>query len=116
MSAHILKEVKLDLISKDWDYDSVDDITLKKLSNTITQMKKKASGDELLSVALLKSLFLVIGYPLLNFVNSSLRTAELPTDLKCSIIVPVPEVNAPKGGFQADQILEIIVYEHLIKC
>ncbi|KAL3267327.1 hypothetical protein HHI36_011458, partial [Cryptolaemus montrouzieri] len=24
MSAHILDEVKLDLISKDWDYDSVD--------------------------------------------------------------------------------------------
>ncbi|KAL3277357.1 hypothetical protein HHI36_012707 [Cryptolaemus montrouzieri] len=101
-----------------------EDITLNKLSNIITQMKNKSSGDELLSVALLKSLFPVIGYPLLNFVNSCLRTAELPTDLKCSIIIPVPKVNAPKGPVDfrpinllpvLEKVLEIIVYEHLIK-
>ncbi|KAL3269917.1 hypothetical protein HHI36_008974 [Cryptolaemus montrouzieri] len=53
-----------------------ENITLDELSNIITQMKNKASDDELLSVALLKPLFPVIGYPLFNFVNSFLRTVD----------------------------------------
>ncbi|CAH1991892.1 unnamed protein product [Acanthoscelides obtectus] len=63
------------------------EISLNKLRKTVLQLKKKTTGDKTLTCSLVKQLFDAIVYPLLNIVNTSLRTGKTPS----FIIVPYPK-------------------------
>nr|CAI5833762.1 unnamed protein product [Callosobruchus analis] len=103
-------------------------ITLNRLRKTIMQLNSKATGDELLTVRLIKELFDTIGYPLLNIINTSLQNGILPPELKKSTVVPVPKTRNP-GKYEdlrpinlmpvVEKILEILVHgelvDHLVK-
>ncbi|CAH2009094.1 unnamed protein product [Acanthoscelides obtectus] len=72
------------------DFWRFQEISLKNLRKTVFQLKKKSTGVEAHTCIFVKQLFDVIGYPLFNIVNTSLRTGKMPS-LKRSIIVPVPK-------------------------
>ncbi|KAJ8930498.1 hypothetical protein NQ314_016697 [Rhamnusium bicolor] len=85
-------------------------------------LKSKSVSDSELNVNLLKSLFEVIGYPLLNLVNTVLRTGNMLSELKVSTIVPVPKVKDPSKPSEyrpinllpiIDKIIEIVVSKQL---
>lgn len=97
-------------------------ISLNKLKNIIFSLNNKSTADDLLNVKLLKEIFDSVGYPLLNLINTSLKTGQIPTSLKISVIVPVPKVQNPNQAseyrpinlvFIVDKILEIVVTEQL---
>ena len=97
-------------------------INLSQLKKIVFSVKNKSTGDDGFSVKLLKDLFCVIGYPLLNIVNTSLETGRVPSLLKISTIIPIPKVASPTKPEQCrpinllpvvDKILEIIVSEQL---
>jgi retron-type reverse transcriptase len=96
---------------------------LNKLEKTINNLKNKASADELLSVNMLKDIFDVVGYPLLNIINTSLETGVVPSELKSSVIIPIPKIANPKKPEELrpinllpaiEKVLEIIVHEQLV--
>ncbi|CAH1957573.1 unnamed protein product [Acanthoscelides obtectus] len=78
------------------DFWRFKEISFNKLRKTVFQLKKKSTGDEALTCSLVKQLIDVIGYPLLNIVNTPFRTGKTPSLLKRSIIVPVPKTNNPR--------------------
>lgn len=97
-------------------------ISLNKLKKIVFNLKNKSTSDDVLSVKLIKSLFDVIGYPLLNLINTSLRSGCVPSELKVSVIVPIPKVKNPTQitDFRPinllpviDKILEIVIAEQL---
>lgn len=97
-------------------------ITINKLHKVVNSLKNKATGDEVLTVSLMKDLFSVVGYPLLNLVNTCLQTGVLPAILKCSTVIPVPKISKPVKPEDlrpinllpvVDKIIEILVHEHL---
>ncbi|CAH1964622.1 unnamed protein product [Acanthoscelides obtectus] len=64
----------------------------------------------------------IIGYPLLNIVNTSLRTGKMPSLLKRSIIVPVLKAYNPNKPEDlrsinlmpvVEKVIEITVHEQL---
>ncbi|CAH2013146.1 unnamed protein product [Acanthoscelides obtectus] len=65
--------------------------SLNRLLKTDFQLKKKSTGSEVLTCSLVKELFDVIGYFVLNIVVTTLRTGKTPALLKRSIIVPVAQ-------------------------
>lgn len=97
-------------------------ISLNKLKKVISNLKNKSSGDNNITVRIIKDLFDVIGYPLLHLINTSLTTGQVPSELKCSLIVPIPKVSNPKKPEQCrpinllpviEKIIEILVCEQL---
>lgn len=97
-------------------------ISLNKLKKVISNLSNKSSGDNNITVRAMKDFFDVIGYPLLHLINTSLTTGKMPTELKCSLIVPVPKVSGPKKPEHCrpinilpviEKIIEILVYEQL---
>nr|CAI5862253.1 unnamed protein product [Callosobruchus analis] len=103
-------------------------ITMNMLRKTIMQLNSKATGDEVLTVRLMKELFDTIGYPLLNIINTSLQNAILSSELKKSTVVSVPKTRNP-GKYEdlrsinlmpaVEKMLEILVHgelvDHLVK-
>lgn len=110
-----------------WEFNESDipnfgKISLNKLHKIICDLKNKSTSDECLNVKLLKDLFCVIGYPLLNIINVSLETGRVPSALKVSVIVPIAKVSLPTRPEHCrpinllpviDKLLEIIVCEQL---
>lgn len=90
-------------------------ISLNKLERTITQLKNKSSGDDILSVKLLKNIFHTVGFPLLNLINTSIKKGMLPAELKISTVVPIPKVNFPKKGEELRPINLLPVVEKVIE-
>nr|CAI5853252.1 unnamed protein product [Callosobruchus analis] len=60
-------------------------ITLNKLRKIIMRLNSKATGDQLLTVRLMKELFDSIGYPFLNIINTSFLNGILPSVLKKNV-------------------------------
>lgn len=98
------------------------EIGINKLKKIVTNLKNKATSDSDLGVKIIKDLFDVIGYPLLNLINTSIRTGRVPGDLKTSIIVPIAKIRKPKEPSDyrpinllptIDKILEIVIAEQL---
>lgn len=67
-------------------------------------------------------MFETVGYVLLNFMNTSLRTGRLPKRLNVTTVVPIQKVaNTNASDFRTintlppiKKIVEIVVYEQLI--
>ena len=98
-------------------------VNLSELKKNVYGLKNKStSSDEIISINLLKQLFCVIGYPLLNLVNTSLKTCKFPSALKVSVIVPIPKTSKPQNASEfrpinllpaIDKVIETIVCNQL---
>lgn len=102
--------------------DTFREIGINKLRKIVVNLKNKATSDSELGIKIVKELFDVIGYPLLNLINTSIKTGRVPGDLKTSVIVPIPKVQNPKEPSDyrpinllptIDKILEIVIAEQL---
>lgn len=74
----------------------------------------EASGNELLTVNVLKELFSVVGI----VIKSSLETGKAPTSLKVSVLKPVLNITNPQKAEEIkpkNLLLEIIMREQLVK-
>lgn len=86
------------------------EITISELRKIVYSFKNKSTSDSLLSVELVKKLFGVIGYPLLYIINTSITTGRFPSELKTSVIVPIPKVSNPSvpADFRPINLLPVI--------
>lgn len=98
------------------------EITFSQLQKIVSSLKNKSSSDGFLSPKLLKDLFCVVGYPLLNIVNTVITSGRIPSDLKISVIVPIAKVPSPTLPEQfrpinllptIDKIIEIVLRDQL---
>lgn len=90
-------------------------LSLNKLRKIVMDLKNKSTSDDGLNIKLIKELFDVIGYPLLNLVNTSLSQGCMPSELKVSIIVPVPKVQIPSEPSEYRPINLLPVVEKIIE-
>ncbi|CAH1966860.1 unnamed protein product [Acanthoscelides obtectus] len=87
------------------------------------ELKNKSTADDICNVKFLKTVFCVLGYPLLHLINASLTTGKVPKAIKTSVIqVPIPKVSTPNKPAQyrpinllsvIDKILETVVCAQL---
>ncbi|KAF5281752.1 hypothetical protein FQR65_LT14547 [Abscondita terminalis] len=103
-------------------FNTIPKISINRLQSIIFNMTSKATGENVITVKIMKELFDVIGYPLLNIVNTSLQTGRVPTRLKCSTVIPVPKISRPTRPENlrpinllpiVDKLMEIVVYKEL---
>ncbi|XP_055633409.1 uncharacterized protein LOC129773786 [Toxorhynchites rutilus septentrionalis] len=98
-------------------------ITLEKLKTVVWSLEEKSGSDEINS-RILKDAFEAIEVPLLNIINDSLATGNVPDSWKESVVVPIEKVN---GTVKAEEhrpinmlpvyekVLELIVKEQLLE-
>lgn len=105
-------------------FSEFDNLSLNHLRRKIYEVKSNNNSKEILNKNVLKSCFDVFGFPLLNFVNMSLKTGKFPQKLKCSVITPVPKVKNTRSCMEMrpinvlidlEKLLEVIVYEQIIE-
>lgn len=96
-------------------------LTLQNLYDIIKTQRKKYSFDEV-GLEVVRNLFHVIGYPLLNLINLSLSTGRVPQSFKISLIVPIPKVINTNLAEQlrpvnmlpfCEKVLELAVYNQI---
>ena len=98
-------------------------IDFKELEDVVFALPDKGSTDDI-TAEFLKSTFLYVKKPLLNIINTSLETGQIPSLLKESTVVPIQKI---KGSVKAtdlrpinmlatiEKLLERIVYQQLIE-
>ena len=68
-------------------------------------------------------MFHVIGYPLLNLINSILKVGKMPKDLKCAIVNPIPKTHNPREPEHycpinmlpaIKKLAELVIYKQLV--
>lgn len=98
------------------------EISFNQLNKIVLNLQNKSSSDNCLSIRLMKNLFCVMGYQLLNLINTILLQGQIPVDLKVSVIVPIAKVTSPTCPEDCrpinllpsvDKIVEIILKEQL---
>lgn len=96
-------------------------VDLSELRGIVFEQVNKSSTDGI-DFLFMKNMFHVIGYPLLNLVNSILRLGRMPGDLKCSIIRPIPKTRNPREPEHyrpinmlpaVEKLVELVVYKQL---
>lgn len=101
------------------DFAIVDESVLK---DVLFSLPNKSSPDEI-PANILKTIFEEIKYPLLNIINLSLETGEIPKNMKLSTVVPLRKISGTKKVEQfrpvnmlptTAKILEKIVYCQLL--
>ncbi|KAJ8912527.1 hypothetical protein NQ315_014471 [Exocentrus adspersus] len=85
-------------------------VTFSELKKAVYGLKLKSTSDESLNIKLVKDLFCVMGYPLLYLVNTSLESGKISSELKTSVVVPIPKVPKPKvqAEFRPVNLLPVI--------
>lgn len=97
-------------------------VTLEELRTLVNNQIKKYSTDEI-GLDVIKNLFHILGYPLLNLINLSLEKGVMPECYKNSIVVPIPKIPNTNLAEQlrpvnmlpfCEKILELAVYNQVI--
>lgn len=104
-------------------FNEFQQITLSDLSKIVNDLDNKA-GYEIMDSKLIKNTFGVIGHVLLHFINISLQYGKFPSELKTSILVPIPKIPNTNNSWEfrpintlpcIEKILELVVYNQLLK-
>lgn len=99
-------------------------LTLQELKVIVSSLDNKFNVNITLNAKFLKSIFEVTGHVLLHLVNTSLSKGEVPSSLKCSIIVPVAKVQNSINACDfrpintlppIEKVLELAVYHQLME-
>jgi hypothetical protein len=100
-----------------------EEIDLTYIKNIVKNMKNKASSDGV-SVKVIEDAMEVIGGTLVDIINESLRTGQVPETWKTSVVIPIPKVPNTKKCEEfrpinmlsnLEKILEIVVKEQLVQ-
>lgn len=93
-------------------------MSMTELKKIVQKLKTSSTSDDVLTIKLFKEIFCEVSYPVLHLINTSLRTAVVPDDLKTSVIVPIEKVLNPKNPWELrpinllsliDKVLETVV-------
>lgn len=99
-----------------------DTVTLSQLKTIVMGLKNKAGVNEL-NTFVLKELFDVVGYPILNLINMSLTEGVMPDSLKISTVIPIPKINCANKledyrGINmlpiVEKLIEIVVHSQIL--
>jgi hypothetical protein len=97
-----------------------EEIDLICIENIVKNMKNKSSSDGV-SVKVIEDAMEVIGGTLVDIINESLRTGQVPESWKTSLVIPIPKVSNTKKCMSInmlsnlEKILEIEVKEQLVQ-
>lgn len=99
-------------------------LEMHELSKIIKTLNNKTSCLEVINKNVLKNAFECIGHVLLNFINLSISTGQIPNVLKISTITPIPKIKNTKlaSNFRPinslpciEKVLEKVVYTQIKK-
>ena len=105
-------------------------ITMMDLNKLVKSMKaSNSSAKDMITMKTIKKLYKVLQYPLLNLINTIINTAEYPSPLKISKIVPILKGSKPPNQLNSyrainllptiskivDKVVHLQVLEHLVK-
>lgn len=116
-------ELDSEEIYTDKSFGRFEELSMSKLRKIITQLKNKSCSDECLNVILIKNIFEVCGHIFLNIINTSLRTGQVPVNLKITTVLPIPKIKNTNNSINfrpinipliMGKILEIAVYEQIM--
>lgn len=132
--ADSIEEISESIDKRQWDSHVIENnpfqllhfepINLSQLKKIVFELKNKSTSDESLNVKLVKNLFCVVGYALLYIINTSLSSGKVPSELKTSVIIPIPKVSKPTVPAEfrpvnllpvVDKIIETVVCQQLGK-